>query len=65
MCMCIEFVIQVQRQKNAHVFLPVGMVVNDIIQKLDGEFLLMLCWEILRDIWREFCEFYRTHTINA
>ena len=26
MCMCIEFVIQVPKQKNAHVSFPVGMV---------------------------------------
>ena len=26
MCMCIEFVIQVLKQKNAHVSFPVGMV---------------------------------------
>ena len=26
MCMCMEFLIQVLRQKNARVFVPVGMV---------------------------------------
>ena len=27
MCMCIEFVIQVLKQENAHISFPVGMVV--------------------------------------
>ena len=29
MCMCIEFVLQVLKQKNAHVSFPVGMVYHE------------------------------------
>ena len=41
MCMCIEFVIQVLKQKNAHASFPVGMVCNG--PKIDSPGILYVC----------------------
>ena len=45
MCMCIEFVIQGPKEKNAHVSFPVGMV---------GVVLPHLPGEIVRAIFNQF-----------
>ena len=53
MCMCIEFAIQVSKQKNAHVSFPVEMVVvvgvSDILLTLGRSERLF--FECSRDPW--------------
>ena len=55
MCICIEFVIQVLKRKNAHIFLPVGMVIrknqDSVVKSFRPE-----CWAVIwgvQNVWGE------------
>ena len=42
MCMCIEFVIQVLKQKNVHVSFPAGMVILCVVANDDVAVVLVI-----------------------